>query len=71
MNKKLITIVSAFLIALFIFMVPVIPATSLCPSVAHLCYYNYYKSISIIFFDTGTSYYKGILYLRPIPLNGF
>ena len=76
MNRTLIIIIiSASLVILFIFFAPVIPASSLYPSIAeitgHLHYYYYYKSISGIFLPIGTSYYKGIYYFHPIPLSGY
>jgi hypothetical protein len=70
MKEGLIIIISVSLILLFIFLAPVIPASSLYPSVAHPLVYHYYKSIRGIFSSIGTSYYKDTYYFHTIPLSG-
>ena len=71
MKVWLIIIISVFLILLFISLAPVIPASSLYPSVAYPPVYHYYKSISGIFSSIGTSYYNGTYYFHTIPLSGY
>ena len=72
MKGRLIIVISVSLILLFIFLAPVIPASSPYPSIAHppVLDYHYYKSISGIFSSIGTSYYKSTYYFHTIPLSG-
>jgi len=73
MRQKLIAgiLVAAFL--LFIFLCPIIPASSPYPGIIQIpgqIQYHYYKSISGLFLPYGTSFWNGKYYFHPAPFWG-
>lgn len=74
MNRNTTAILVVAIVLLFVFLVPVIPASSLLPGIAqipgHLRYIHYYKSISGLFLPVGTSFWSGQLYFHPNPFWG-
>ncbi|MHB1709520.1 MAG: hypothetical protein ACYCT2_08620 [Thermoplasmataceae archaeon] len=74
MKRKLIAGVLVVALLLFIFLCPVVPASSPYPGIieiaGHITYYHYNKSISGIFLPYGTSLWNGKYYLNPAPFWG-
>ncbi len=74
MRRGLIAGILVAAALLFIFLCPVIPASSPYPGIVQIqgqiIYYHYYKSISGLFSPYGTSFWNGKYYLNPAPFWG-